>query len=195
MRDYKTAWTADERLLDSVQMRGQTLLLIAHAEPFSARPPRSSAARSSTSDPARPSPPRVDLGSIDADVLDDWRAEIDAPSPPSPSAAQTAAAPPTRPRCAGCVYRRVCDAVDPDAAEDVADCPTPGRAPAVADALEPILREATADQPMEVDGRIVGWHPQGKREPAPGRWTKAGRALRLRRRAPSGPPHPSSRRS
>jgi hypothetical protein len=30
-----------------------------------------------------------------------------------------------------------------------------------------VLREATADQPMEVDGRIVGWHLLGRREPAP----------------------------
>lgn len=169
VRDYKTAWNADERLLDSVQMRGQTLLLIAHAETLFGEAPEVIRREIVNLRSGQTFAAEVDLGSIDADVLDDWRAEIDALVAAVPQRGpdgRRAANP--GPRCAGCVYRRVCDAVDPDAVEDVADLARRQAAhQAVADALEPILREATADQPMEVDGRIVGWHLQGKREPAP----------------------------
>ena len=169
VRDYKTAWTADERLLDSVQMRGQTLLLIAHAEALFGEAPEVIRREVVNLRTGQTFAAEVDLGSVDADVLDDWRAEIDALVAAVPQRGpdgKRAANP--GPRCAGCVYRRVCDAVDPDAAEDVADLARRQAAhQAVADALEPVLREATADQPLEVDGRVIGWHLLGKREPAP----------------------------
>lgn len=169
VRDYKTAWPAGEALLDSVQMRGQALLLLAHAETLFGETPEVLRREIVNLRTGQVFTAEVDLGSIDADLLDDWRAEIAALVAAVPQRGpdgKRAANP--GPRCAGCVYRRICDAVDPDGADDAAALARrQASLRAQADALEPVLREHTAEQPLEVDGRVLGWHILGRREPAP----------------------------
>lgn len=169
-RDYKTAWTAGEHLLDSVQMRGQSLVLIAHAEALFGEAPEVVRREIVALRTGAIYTAEVDLGGVDADVLDDWRAEIDALVAAVPQRGpdgKRAASP--GPRCAGCSYRRICDAADPDAAGDTHTLALRQAALlAQAKALEPVLREATADQPLEVDGAaILGWHIEGRRKVTP----------------------------
>lgn len=157
-RDYKSAWTTGPDAPDTLQLRGQILLLLAHAPALFEYDQIDIARREVvnlrttvvyTLD--------IDMTTWAEETFDLWRAEITA-------LARAATAPGPRlampgPGCARCPYRRICDATDPDAKDLDSTARRYATYRAHADQLELVLREATADEPLEVNGRQLGWRP------------------------------------
>ena len=166
VRDYKSAWSAGPATVQSLQMRGQALLALAHFDRLfpDSRPP--DVIRREVVNLRTSVVHAEDLDLADAEhIFDGWRAEIDAivravPKRPRPAR--------PGPQCAGCTYRRICTAAPPDAVDLPATARRYAALLAEARALEPTLRAATEEEPLRVDGHVLGWRVGTRAEPAAG---------------------------
>lgn len=151
--DYKTAWSDRENKIESLQLRGQLLVVFAHAPdlwpeayPTQGRREiinlRTCGTYAETIDLADPS-------------LDDWRAQIagiSAAFPRRPKAGQRDALPGLH--CAACPYRNVCPASRYGDAASLS---------AQIEELTDALKTAKADEPAA----SPGYQQTAKREPSP----------------------------
>lgn len=156
-RDYKSSWRADASELDTLQRRIQAAMLWTHhTEAAGVRVEvanlRSGAIYS-----------RTLWRGVDDDLVCRWILDaLDATSAlqdpgrlaPSPGA-----------RCIGCPYASgACSHVHALAGDEHAD---PVRrwtaARAMVDALEPLARRATDEDPVDIDGHLVGWQATERR--------------------------------
>lgn len=167
VRDYKSAWTTGPDAPNTLQMRGQILLALVHAPRLF---PGASVDRIGRE------VVNLRTGAVWSEVLDladdttdrllaAWRAEIDAvvraiPHRPRPAR--------PGPACAGCPYRLTCTAAPPEAVDVPSTARRYAALRAEADALEPLLRAATDDAPIEVDGHTLGWGEKRTAVPAAG---------------------------
>lgn len=163
-RDYKTAWSTGPEAPDTLQLRGQILLLLAHAEHVLKVEQIDVAVREVVSvQSCAVFSAADDLNNYGGEQHDLWREEIGAivrriermkrPRPAMPG-----------PACGRCQYRRVCDAADPVARDPESQARRFATFRAHADHLEPLLRQATADEPMDVGGEWLGWEPTTRME-------------------------------
>lgn len=164
-RDYKTAWSTGPDAPDTLQLRGQILLLLAHAEHVLKVEQIDVAVREVVSvQSGAVFSAGDDLNNYGGEQHDLWREEISAtvrhmermerPRPAMPG-----------PACGRCQYRRVCDAADPAAKNEPDTARRFATFRAHGDQLEKVLRELTSDEPLEVDGRLLGWEPATRNEP------------------------------
>ena len=163
VRDYKSAWTTGPTAPQTLQMRGQALLALAHAsrlfpgiEIHIVRREVVNLRTHATHEES------LDLADADH-ILDAWRAEIDAfvraiPERPRPFR--------PGPQCAGCPYRLPCRVAPPEATDIAATAARYAALKAEAEALEPILRAATDDASLTLDGYVLGWHTKSRAKPA-----------------------------
>lgn len=155
-RDYKSAWTTGPNAPDTLQLRGQLLLLLAHAPALF---------EYDQIDIARREVVNLRTGAVYAldldmttwseETFDQWRAEISELARAATAPGPRPAAP--GPACGRCPYRRVCDAVDPAAKDEANTARRFAVFKAHGDQLEGVLRELTSEEPLEVDGRLLGW--------------------------------------
>jgi hypothetical protein len=163
VRDYKSAWTTGPDAPDTLQMRGYVLLLLAHLPTLFPDVEVVDWVRREVINLRTGATFEVtdDLNSYVAETFDLWRAEIGAlaramkrtkaPRPANPG-----------PACMGCLYRRACDVADPAAKDIEGTARRYAAFKAHAEQLEAVLREATANDPLEVNGRLLGWRATPK---------------------------------
>lgn len=181
VRDYKSAWPTGIASIQTLQMRGQALVALACAPRlFPSRSPDVVARQVVNLQTGQMFEEALDLADADH-ILSGWRAEIDAmveaiPRTPRPFR--------PGPQCAGCPYRLTCRAAPPEATDAAATARRYAALLAEAEALEPYLRAATAEAPMEVDGHTLGWQQSDKATPT------IGAARELAALYSSGPPDP-----
>lgn len=164
-RDYKSSWATGPESPDTLQLRGQLLLLMAHAKRLFDLEEYDIVVREVVNlrSGAVFAIPLDVTGWID-ETFDLWRQEIsalvrriermDRPRPAMPG-----------PACGRCQYRRVCDAADPAAKNEPDTARRFATFRAHGDQLEKVLREITSDEPLEVDGRLLGWETATRNEP------------------------------
>jgi hypothetical protein len=155
-RDYKSAWTTGPDAPDTLQLRGQLLLLLAHAPALF---------EYDQIDIARREVVNLRTGAVYAldldmttwseETFDLWRAEISELARAATAPGPRPAAP--GPACGRCPYRRVCDATDPAAKDEANTARRFAVFKAHGEQLEGVLRELTSEEPLEVDGRLLGW--------------------------------------
>lgn len=163
-RDYKTAWPTSEAELETIQIRGQSLLLLAHAERLGFPHPDTLAREVVNLRTGRIFTAAVNIEQ-EAAMLDDWRAEIAALVK-----AVTAKKRTPRPGagCAACPYRLVCTHAPPEAVDIVSTAERYLALQAEADSLKAVLKEATRETPLTLStGQVLGWRTQTKNKPAP----------------------------
>ena len=156
-RDYKTSWATGPDGPNTLQLRGQLLLLMAHAKRLFDLDEYDILVREVVNlrSGAVFAVPLDVTGWID-ETFDLWRQEISAlvrriermerPRPAAPG-----------PACGRCPYRRVCDAADPAAKDEANTARRFAVFKAHGEQLEGVLRELTSEEPLEVDGRLLGW--------------------------------------
>lgn len=184
VRDYKSAWSTGASAPQTLQMRGQALLALAHAPSLFPGVAidrivrevvnlRTGAVWSES----------LDLADDATDyALDSWRAEIDAlvrAVPARPRAARPG------PACSGCPYRLTCGEAPPESLDALGTARRYAALRAESDALESVLRAATDEEPIEVDGYRIGWSERATATPTA---TAHERLVALY--APDAPPDP-----
>ena len=151
--DYKTAWSDRENKIESLQLRGQLLVVFAHAPDLWADAYPTLGRREIIN--LRTHGIYAETIELSDPALDDWRAQI----------AGISAAFPRRPKrghrdalpgfhCAACPYRKVCPASRYGDAESLS---------AQIEDLTDALKTAKADEPAA----SPGYQPTAKREPSP----------------------------
>ena len=166
VEDAKSSWQASEADCDSVQLRGQLLLAIAHF------------------DRLYPGEPTPDVGHrvihnlrtgirhttetrLDSDDLDLWQEQILALVKAVPKRGPSGRLAMPGPHCGGCVYRRVCKAADPDATDPEATAARWASLQAQVKALEPMVQAAAAHHPLAVGDRVYTSRGVQTRVPVP----------------------------
>lgn len=158
--DYKTSWQADADDLDSIQMRAQAVGLwlqrrrfVSHELQFVRREIVNLRTGRSYS---------ADIYPHEDDTLERWQRDI---MTAVKAASQRPRVPSPGPGCLGCDYVAACEHnrgavtgdVDTESPESLA------RAWAAAEArskaLAKLVREAASEEPIPVDGRLVGFQP------------------------------------
>lgn len=166
VEDAKSSWHANEADCDSVQLRGQLLLAIAHFERM------------------YPGETFPDVGHrvihnlrtgqrhtletrLDSDDLDLWREQILALVKAVPRRPPEGRPAMPGPHCAGCVYRRSCKAADPDATDPEQTAARWASLQAQADALAPVVKAAAKHHPVTFQDRVYTSTLQQTRTPNP----------------------------
>ena len=151
--DYKTAWSDRENKIESLQLRGQLLVVFAHAPDLWPEAYPTQGRREIIN--LRTHGIYADTIDLSDPVLDDWRAQIagiSAAFPRRPKRGQRDALPGFH--CAACPYRNVCPASRYGDADSLS---------ARIDDLTDALKTAKADEPAD----SPGYQPTAKREPSP----------------------------
>lgn len=165
--DYKSAWPTGPNELETVQIRGQSCLAHAHAERLGQPDPvlltrsvvnlRTRRTYSETLDLER-----------DGEILQRWRAEIRVLATAAPKRGPDGRRPHRPgPGCMSCPYRPICDAAPPEARDLQSTARRYAALQAEADALATLLREATREAPLRIDGRVLGYTTREEATVAP----------------------------
>ena len=156
IREYKSAWPTDESELDTLQTRGQAVLVAAHygdAEVI---------VRTVVNLRTGQTFEREVYPGSDRALIDEWRAEIFAACDAADATREA------RPGvgCTGCVYVQECEAAwGALFSDEGGPAPRWAIAEAVREAYAPLARIQAKHGPVEIEGGTVGYHTKDKREP------------------------------
>ncbi|MFA5801157.1 MAG: PD-(D/E)XK nuclease family protein [Thermoleophilia bacterium] len=168
VRDWKSAWTANQEECSSLQMRGYALLAIAEYEEKNGQKPDWIRREITSIRTGHTFAEHLDLDEAGLSVLEEWKADLS-------TAIKAASIKPRQanpgPRCMGCPYVLQCEAaclwithgwagVQPEAlAAHYAILK------AQTAALEPAIRAACDNGAIRVPGGSVGYHVKTKKSP------------------------------
>lgn len=164
VEDAKSSWHAGEADCDTVQLRGQLLLALAHFERLYPGEPFPDVGHRVIHN-LRTGVRHVAETRLDSDDLDLWREQILALVKTVPKRGPNGRPAMPGPHCAGCVYRRACKAADPDATDPEQTVARWASLQAQVKALEPVVQAAAAHHPLAVGDQVYTRTRQQARTP------------------------------